>query len=106
MKVVIDIPERVYNHSRNITESDYDEWVAMRAISHGIPLPKTYGKLIDADALVRKAYEEAQGMTNNNFGVEVEWLVDKSPAILEADRRCEENGIFTDLQEYKMSTLH
>ena len=48
-------------------------------------LPKGHGRLIDADAIVRKAYEEAQGMTNNNFGVEVNWLVDKSPTIIEAD---------------------
>lgn len=85
MKLIVDIPERVYDRTKNMTESDYDEYTAMRAISHGIPLPKTHGKLIDADALVRKAYEEAQGMTNNNFGIEVDWLVDKTPAIIEAE---------------------
>lgn len=38
---------------------------------------------IDADALIKKAYDEAKGMAEpyDNFGVLVEWLVDKSPTI-------------------------
>lgn len=40
-------------------------------------------RLIDGDALIKKAYDEAKGMAEpyDNFGVLVEWLVDKSPTI-------------------------
>lgn len=41
------------------------------------------GRLIDADALIKKAYDEAKGMAEpyDDFGVLVEWLVNKSPTI-------------------------
>ena len=85
MKVVIDVPESLY---KGITEDTYGvhKGRLFDMICNGIPLPETRGRLIDADALVRKAYEEAQGMANDNFGVEVEWLVDKSPTIIEVDK--------------------
>ena len=41
-------------------------------------------RLIDADALIEKAYHEAQGMAEpfkGQFGVLVEWLVEKTPTI-------------------------
>ena len=40
-------------------------------------------RLIDADALKQKAYLESEGMSKpiTDFGVLVEWLVDKQPTI-------------------------
>ena len=40
-------------------------------------------RLIDADALIEKAYDEAKGMAEpyDDFGTLVEWLVDKVPTI-------------------------
>lgn len=40
-------------------------------------------RLIDADALIKKAHHEAKGMEKSyeDFGVLVEWLVDKIPTI-------------------------
>ena len=40
-------------------------------------------RCINADALIKKAYDEAKGMAEpyDDFGVFVEWLVDKSPTI-------------------------
>lgn len=40
-------------------------------------------RLINADELIKKAYSEAEGMSNSckDFGVMVEWLVDKMPSI-------------------------
>ena len=40
-------------------------------------------RLIDADALIKKAYDEAKGMAEpyDDFGTLVEWLVDKAPTI-------------------------
>lgn len=40
-------------------------------------------RMIDADALIEKAYDEAKGMAEpyDDFGTLVEWLVDKAPTI-------------------------
>ena len=41
-------------------------------------------RLIDADALIEKAHHEEKGMSepfNEQFGILVEWLVDKTPTI-------------------------
>lgn len=40
-------------------------------------------KTIDGDALIKKAYDEAKGMAEpyDDFGVLVEWLIDKTPPI-------------------------
>jgi hypothetical protein len=40
-------------------------------------------RTIDGDVLIEKAYDEAKGMAEpyDDFGVLVEWLVDKSPPI-------------------------
>ena len=52
---------------------------------------------IDADALIKKAYDEAKGMAEpyDNFGVLVEWLVDKSPTI-EPERKTGKWILVTD----------
>lgn len=45
---------------------------------------RTISRLIDADALIEKAHHEAQGMSKpfkEQFGVLVEWLVEKTPTI-------------------------
>ena len=40
-------------------------------------------RLIDADALIKKAHDEAKGMAEpyDDFGTLVEWLADKIPTI-------------------------
>lgn len=40
-------------------------------------------RLINADELIKKAYSEAEGMSNSckDFGTIVEWLVDKMPTV-------------------------
>lgn len=35
MKIVIEIPDHVYEHAKNISEDSNDEWDAMRAIAKG-----------------------------------------------------------------------
>lgn len=47
MKIVIDIPERLW--TKQLTADDYIEIV--NAVANGIPLPEHHGRLIDADAL-------------------------------------------------------
>ena len=45
MKLVIEIPDHIYEHAKNRSEDSYDEWDAMRAIAKG--LPKLHGKWIE-----------------------------------------------------------
>lgn len=35
MKLVIEIPDHIYEHAKNCSEDSYDEWDAMRAIAKG-----------------------------------------------------------------------
>lgn len=38
MKILIEIPDHVYEHAKDITEDSIDETTAMRAIANGIPI--------------------------------------------------------------------
>ena len=55
MKIVIDIPEEIYDKYMNYTEHYIDfmffgtEEKIVRAIRNSTPLPKNHGRLIDAD---------------------------------------------------------
>ena len=51
MQIVIDIPEDIYNHI--IIDSEYFTPSLVNAFKNGTVLPK-HGRLIDADALVKK----------------------------------------------------
>lgn len=48
-------------------------------------------RLIDADVLKQKAHLESEGMSKpiTDFGVLVEWLVDKQPTIEPEPKTCE-----------------
>ncbi len=37
MKLIIEIPEHIYEHAKNVSEDSHDEWGAMRAIANGLP---------------------------------------------------------------------
>ncbi len=59
---------------------------------------ETMSGLIDGDALIEKAHHEAQGMSKpfkEQFGVLVEWLVEKTPTI-EPERKKGKWIIVTD----------
>lgn len=51
MKIVIDIPQYIYEHAKEQSEDSNDEWDVMRAIANGTPLPKGHGDLIDKEKL-------------------------------------------------------
>lgn len=38
MKLLIDIPEHIYEHAKETTEDSRDEFDAMRAIANGLPI--------------------------------------------------------------------
>ena len=52
MKVLIDIPEEMlYRFKNNGEQRYYDYHTVLTACINGKPLPKHYGRLVDADAL-------------------------------------------------------
>lgn len=87
MKLVIDIQEETYNKIRR-GEPLYsaDENVAIFAIETGTPLPKSHGRLIDADELKLafiKWSVAVQGFFNDS---DIASIVYASPTIIEADK--------------------
>lgn len=51
MKLIIDIPERIYKINQNRTLNITDSRILEVAVRDGTPLPKGHGRLIDADKL-------------------------------------------------------
>ena len=51
MKIVIEIPDRIYKIVQNRTLNITDDEILENALKNGTPLPKGHGRLIDADAL-------------------------------------------------------
>jgi hypothetical protein len=49
MKLLIDIPEHIFEHAKETREDSNDKFNAMRAIAKGAPLPKRHGDLIDVN---------------------------------------------------------
>lgn len=53
-----------------------------------VELPEKHGRLINADFVIEKASHEAKAMDEpfkSNFDVLVEWIVDKTPTVIEAE---------------------
>ena len=95
MKVIIDIPEEEYNI---IKASNAPITWAEHLIANGTPLPRGYGKLIDADAFQRYCFNKyfdkrlsAEGLAIINMFLAVQ------PTIIEADAPKRRKG--TPLEE-------
>lgn len=85
MKIVIDIPDEQYNdiaEHYNTFPNEWKKW-GLQAIKNGIPLPKSHGRLIDADALLKDVRNNSESYFADDFARE--W-VDVAPTIIEADR--------------------
>ena len=96
MKLIIDISKGAYD---SVVDGHLDQCIKYfaNAISKGTPLPKGYGRLIDADALKKSneeyiiAYpmDEEECMRNTM----VRWINDDitdAPTIIEADTESED----------------
>ena len=82
MKVIIDIPEYMYNDIkyREYVYPEHAEDLALYIID-GTPLPKGHGRLIDADAM--------QKYQIDTFGQRL-LVIDTAPTIIEADKEEEQ----------------
>ena len=82
MKIVIEIPEEIYQTVKDETYcgSLYEE------LKNGIPLPKGHGRLIDADELYGDFIDGTEGydcMTWNR--IEIGDIIEDAPTIIETD---------------------
>lgn len=82
MQIVIDISEDAYKYIKaNGARIPY--YKLTDAIKNGTSLPKTHGRLIDADRL-KSMYSINKGNFNTVVGIQ-KWI-DDAPTIIEADR--------------------
>ena len=89
MKIVIDIPEYIIEHLKDgsFGARPDDRYTLVTAVMNGTPLPRTHGRLIDADA-VKKL------MIPLEFSVQ-KWISEVDldiyiPTIIEAESEVEE----------------
>ena len=85
MQLVIEIPEETYNKIRRLQDgyTDYQTTLMLYdAVKIGTPLPKSHGRLIDADALIGEPYlmSEGNGMYRTVIGY---FRVEDAPTIIE-----------------------
>ncbi len=84
MKLIIDIPNIIYQRylkgERDLGDAD----VIMNRIKNGTPLPKGHGRLIDADAYIDK-HEECGWLDD----IAVNEFNTNAPTIIEADTESE-----------------
>jgi hypothetical protein len=92
MKIVIDIPESIYESCKEeCEESDaliIDNYTY--AIGTGIPLPKGHGRIMDVDKIIKKMEEREEYLKDNRSMYEtacVETALDMfGETIIEADK--------------------
>ena len=90
MQIVIDVPEKVYNHfCRGCRFFDEVE-EAIIAITDGTVLPEGHGRLIDADKLEYTCNSDECGMLTGcnhcQYHIITEDEVDNAETIIEADK--------------------
>jgi len=86
MQIVIDIPEEEYNwiikSDKTVFADVASKECMLHAIKNGTPLPKGHGRLIDADALLKKHPEfDTYPFPSTT--------IDNAPPIIEADKEVE-----------------
>lgn len=82
MKLIIDIPDETYKKYMDDRIGTTD---VLHAVSHGTPLPEHYGRLVDADALM-KSYSQFEFCSDMGDAMEI---LDNVPTIIEADKESE-----------------
>lgn len=90
MKLVIDIDDNFYTRLFDNGVDNYDDAVDMaKAIRKGTPLPKGYGRLIDADKLIKAIEKKSKRLKNldtiNGLCGAVALIYD-AKAIIETDK--------------------
>lgn len=87
MKLVIEIPNEVYSHAKDVENrllTPYEEIVIQDSVVNGTPLPKGHGELVDKNELM-KAYADSEFTGDMGDAMEI---LDNFDAIIEADKEC------------------
>ena len=84
MQIVIDISENLYKATVNCLDAS-QIWDLRLAVKDGVPLPKGYGRLIDADDIRVIELEDSLHIIRHEKGDDVDVYID-APTIIEADR--------------------
>lgn len=90
MKIVIDIPEELFNIAKDGMLSEIQSMFICGSVTQGTPLPKGHGRLIDAreyENSIRKHYFD-----NSTVIRCTEIALDNAPTIIEADTEREDKG--------------
>ena len=83
MKIIIEIPDQIYNTLIETGNYGYYRFDAKKAIKKGTPLPKGHGRLIDVNRIVydNECIWGSDGCCTNQDIINL----DKTPTIIEAD---------------------
>ena len=85
MQIVIDIPEDVYG--KLLEEQQLPNRINLEYyISHGTPLPKGHGRLIDVDAITKDFNTFQDSFVINMDGRGFKGIACIAPTIIEADK--------------------
>ena len=80
MKILIDIPNWLYNAIQEHREPIYSQSLG-EAVRDGTPLPKGHGRLIDADDLIQEFSVVSSRPIKSQL-----YILKEAPTIIEADK--------------------
>ena len=93
MKLVIEIPDYLIEHAKNLSEDSNDEWTAMRTIANGLPYEqRPCGECRDR---LKEVFREASEIGGDLFHIsQIERIIDGEDW-LSIDRcdTCEKRGL-------------
>ena len=83
MKLVIDIPEKVYEASQIFIKYEDKIQIPLEVIANGTPLPKGHGRLIDEKVIIEMAEKGLNGVYDL---VDMPEYIAGLPAIIPEDK--------------------
>lgn len=88
MKIVIDIPESIYDAIMDDKMISREQLAVLeKHIYYGTPLPKGHGRLIDADELYEVFIDGTEGYDCNTWNrIEIGDIIEDLPTIIEANK--------------------
>ena len=88
MQIVIDVPEHIYEHIKEVYEHSHTVEATYSYIYNGTPLPKGHGRLIDANDLEECKEIMTTIMNECKYAVLMD-EIRNVPTIIEADTESE-----------------
>lgn len=89
MKIVIDIPKKIYEELKTRNVINAGETFSQKLIKYirnGIPLPKGHGDLKDADNLKHAFVMWSMAVQGNFTDIDIASIICNSPIVIPADK--------------------